>query len=249
MKKTALITGGSSGIGRGAALLFSAKGYDVICVDKTDCKEVTEGIRCINCDLKSPEAIEELISSLSKEIGSIDVLVNNAAVQVSKPLVEITPGEWDLQMDVNVRAAYLLIRATYPVLKKPGASIINVSSVHTVSTSANMAAYAATKGALEAMSRALAVEFASDGIRVNAVLPGAVDTPMLRKSMERGSLTGGGVDERLSVLADKTPLKRIGTAAEIAESILFLSDNERSSFITGTSLVIDGGVLARLSTE
>jgi len=124
-----------------------------------------------------------------------------------------------------------------------------VSSVHAVQTSANIAAYAASKGGLLALTRAMAIEFAPDNVRVNAILPGAVDTPMLRAGMDRGHVGDGNIHERLENLARKTVNGRVGQPREIASAIYFLADSNQSSFMTGQALVVDGGATARLSTE
>jgi len=128
-------------------------------------------------------------------------------------------------------------------------SIVNVGSVHAIATSANIAAYAASKGALSALTRALAIKFAPDQIRVNAVLPGAVKTDMLLAGLQRGHLSGDRPDQLLDNLGRKTVMGRVGTSEEIARAILFLADANQSAFMTGQSLVIDGGATARLSTE
>jgi NAD(P)-dependent dehydrogenase (short-subunit alcohol dehydrogenase family) len=169
---------------------------------------------------------------------------------VAKPILDTTPDEWDAVMASNLRSVFLGTKLAHPLLVKAGGgAIVNVSSVHAVATSANIAAYAASKGGLLALTRAMAIEFAADNIRVNAILPGAVDTPMLRRSMERGSLSGGDVLDRLENLARKTVNGRVGKPSEIAHSIYFLADNTQSSFMTGQALVVDGGATARLSTE
>ena len=126
---------------------------------------------------------------------------------------------------------------------------MNVSSVHAIATSANIAAYAASKGAMLALTRALAIELAPDQIRVNAVLPGAVDTPMLHSGLSRGHLRGDNVLELVQQLGSKHVMGRVGQSQEISEAIYFLADNNRSSFITGQALVVDGGATCRLSTE
>ncbi|HEY3310218.1 MAG TPA: SDR family oxidoreductase, partial [Anaerolineales bacterium] len=125
----------------------------------------------------------------------------------------------------------------------------NTSSVHAVATSVNISAYAASKGGLLALTRAMAIEFAPDNIRVNAILPGAVDTPMLRAGMNRGHLSGDDIHVRLENLARKTVNGRIGQPEEIAHAIYFLADNTQSSFMTGQAMIVDGGATARLSTE
>jgi NAD(P)-dependent dehydrogenase (short-subunit alcohol dehydrogenase family) len=130
-----------------------------------------------------------------------------------------------------------------------GGAIVNVSSVHAVATSKHIAAYAASKGGMLALTRALAIELAPDNIRVNTVLPGAVDTSMLRDGLNRDHAGSGTAEERLENLARNTVSGKIGKPEEIAQTILFLADPEKSSFITGQPLVIDGGATARLSTE
>jgi glucose 1-dehydrogenase len=150
----------------------------------------------------------------------------------------------------NLRSAFLNTRLAHPFLKAAGGSaIVNVSSVHAVQTSANIASYAATKGGLLALTRVMAIEFAADNIRANAILPGAVDTPMLRASMSRDNLTGGNLSDRLENLARKTVNGRVGQPEEIARAIYFLADETQSSFMTGQALIVDGGATARLSTE
>jgi NAD(P)-dependent dehydrogenase (short-subunit alcohol dehydrogenase family) len=142
------------------------------------------------------------------------------------------------------------IKLAHPLLKAAGGgAIVNVSSVHAIATSANIAAYAASKGGLLALTRAVAIEFARDNIRCNAILPGAVDTPMLRAGLSRDHVQGSTILERLDNLASKTVNGRVGRPEEIAQAIYFLADDEQSSFMTGQALIIDGGATARLSTE
>jgi glucose 1-dehydrogenase len=153
-------------------------------------------------------------------------------------------------MASNLRSVFLSTKLAYPLFKQAnGGAIVNVSSVHAVQTSANIAAYAASKGGLLALTRAMAIEFAPDNIRVNAVLPGAVDTPMLRAGLGRGHAGDGDIQTRLDNLARRTVNGRVGRPEEIAQVIYFLSDSEQSSFITGQAMIVDGGATARLSTE
>ncbi|MBA4380645.1 MAG: NAD(P)-dependent oxidoreductase, partial [Anaerolinea sp.] len=176
--------------------------------------------------------------------------VNNAALQISKPLLETSVEEWDAVMASNLRSVFLSAKLAYPLFKAAaGGAIVNVSSVHAVQTSANIAAYAASKGGLLALTRALAIEFAPDDIRVNAILPGAVDTPMLRAGLGRGHAGDGEIQERLDNLARKTVSGKVGKPEEIAHAIYFLADNTQSSFMTGQAMIVDGGATARLSTE
>ncbi len=250
MKRVALITGAAGGIGRGMVRVFAAAGWHVVGVDRAPPGDQIPGLAAfIQADVSQVDAWQQIGAELTASAGQVDALVNNAAVQVCKPLVETTPEEWDHVMAVNVRATYLAVRQCYPLLRQSEGAIVNISSVHAVATSAHIAAYAASKGALLALTRALAVEMAPDAIRVNAVLPGAVDTPMLQTGLSRGHLSGDSVDTQMRALGNRTVMGRVGQPEEIGQAALFLADNTCSSFMTGQALVVDGGATARLSTE
>ena len=204
----------------------------------------------IQSDISIGENLEIIFNQAHAFTGYLNALVNNAALQIAKPLLETSVEEWDAVMASNLRSVFLGTRLAHPLLKAAGGgAIVNVSSVHAIATSANIAAYAASKGGLLAFTRAIAIEFAPDNIRANAILPGAVDTPMLRAGLSRGHLQGGDILERLDNLARKTVNGRIGRPEEIARAIYFLADDTQSSFMTGQALIIDGGATARLSTE
>lgn len=249
MNRTAVVTGAAGGIGRATAEVFVAAGWQVVAIDRRPTDDLPDGIRFHQLDVSSPQEIEGFFESLRTEVDGLEAVVNNAAVQVSKPLLETSTEDWDEMMAANLRAAYLIVKAAYPLLRAVEGAVVNVSSVHAVATSAGLAGYAATKGGLLALTRSMALEFAEDGIRVNAVLPGAVETSMLRAGLDRGHVGGGSIEKRLAALAAKTPLGRVGQPHEIGRAILFLADNEQSSFMTGQSLIVDGGATARLSTE
>jgi len=250
-KRILLITGAAGGIGRATVDLFAQKGWQVIGVDrKPQMDEFPDNGIYIQADISEPQQLEKIYEQVSDFTDSLDAVVNNAAVQICKPLVETTAEEWDMVMASNLRSVFLGSKLAYPLLKaKGGGAIVIISSVHAVATSANIAAYAASKGGLLALTRAMAIEFAPDDIRVNAILPGAVDTPMLRAGLDRGHVGEGGVLDRLENLARKTVNGRVGRPEEIAHSIYFLADNTQSSFITGQALIVDGGATCRLSTE
>jgi len=249
--RTILITGAAGGIGRATINLFAEKGWSVIGVDRNEFgNEFPQNGLFIRSDIARPEDIESIFAKAKGYTASLEALVNNAAVQVAKPLIETTVEEWDAVMTANLRSVFLAVKLAYPLLKfGNGGAIVNVSSVHAVQTSANIAAYAASKGGLLALTRAMAIEFAPDNIRVNAILPGAVDTPMLRQGLSRGHAGSGDMQERLDNLAKKTVSGKVGTPEEIAKAIYFLADNEQSSFMTGQAMIVDGGATARLSTE
>jgi NAD(P)-dependent dehydrogenase (short-subunit alcohol dehydrogenase family) len=250
-KKIILITGAAGGIGRATVNLFSEKGWRVIGVDRSEFGDsFPQNGLFIQSDISRPEDMQVIFEKAHSFSDSLDALVNNAAMQIAKPLIETTVEEWDAVMNANLRSVFLGVKLAHPLLKaRGGAAVVNVSSVHAIQTSANIAAYAASKGGLLALTRAMAIEFAPDNIRVNAILPGAVDTPMLRAGLGRGHVRGENVQDRLDNLARKTVNGRVGTPEEIAHAIYFLADNEQSSFMTGQALVVDGGATARLSTE
>lgn len=246
-----LITGAAGGIGRATVKVFLEEGWQVIGVDRSPQYEAfPEDGFYIQADISLPEKLEEIYEKVSAITDTLDAVVHNAGVQIAKPLIETTAEEWDMVMASNLRSVFLGSKLAYPLLKaKGGGAIVNVSSVHAVATSANIAAYAASKGGLLALTRAMAIEFADDEIRVNAILPGAVDTPMLRAGLNRGHVGDGDMIDRLENLARKTVNGRVGQPVEIARSIYFLADNAQSSFMTGQAMIVDGGATARLSTE
>lgn len=265
--KAVLITGAAGGIGRATVYTFAASGWRVIGVDRSPFGEdfAAYGL-FIQSDIAHPDEIEGIFSQAQAFLGvkglpGLKALINNAAIQIAKPILETTVEEWDAVLANNLRSVFLGARLAHPLLKAAGGgAIVNVSSVHAIQTSANIASYAASKGGMLALTRAMAIEFAPDNIRVNAILPGAVNTAMLRASMVRENLTGQGeqpdlvrrtdlVRERLENLARKTVNGRIGDPEEIARAIYFLADDQQSSFMTGQALVVDGGATARLSTE
>jgi NAD(P)-dependent dehydrogenase (short-subunit alcohol dehydrogenase family) len=249
--RAVLITGAAGGIGRATVHLFAQSGWRVIGVDRADFgADFPANGLFIQSDISIGENLESIFQRAQAYSGALHALVNNAALQVAKPLLQTSVQEWDAVMASNLRSVFLAIKLAHPLFKTAGGgAIVNVSSVHAVATSANIAAYAASKGGLLALTRAIAIEFAPDNIRCNAILPGAVDTPMLRAGLGRGHVSGGDILERLDNLARKTVNGRVGQPAEIAHAIYFLADNTQSSFMTGQALVVDGGATARLSTE
>lgn len=260
--RSVLITGAAGGIGRACLQVFAEAGWRVIGVDRAPLAGdqslqdlFPENGLYIQSDISLPDDLEGIFDQARAFTGSLHALVNNAAIQIAKPLLETSVEEWDAVMANNLRSVFLGAKLAYPLLKAAGANngygaaIVNVSSVHAIQTSANIASYAASKGGLLALTRAMAIEFAGDGIRVNAILPGAVNTPMLHAGLGRGHVGGSSLSDRLENLARKTVNGRVGEPEEIARAIYFLADNTQSSFMTGQALVVDGGATARLSTE
>jgi len=250
-KKVVLITGASGGIGTACVNLFSNQGWQVVGADRSDfgASFPVDGL-FIKANLADPAEIEFLFKKIREFSSLLDAVINNAGLQIAKPILETTLEDWDSTMAANLRSVFITSKLAHPMLKSAGGgAIINVSSIHAVATSANISAYAASKGGMMALTRAMAIEFAHDQIRVNAVLPGAVDTPMLRASMERDQFEESSLQDRLDALARKTVDGRLGKPEDIARAILFLADETQSSFMTGQALIVDGGATARLSTE
>ena len=247
-KRTIIITGVSGGIGNACANLFFRNDWQVIGTDVKG-EKIKSIDTFIQVDSSRQEAIKKAYDDIKKQFGHIDALVNNAAIQIYKPFIETSLEEWDSIMASNLRSVYLNTRYAYPLLKQEGGAIVNISSVHALATSPNVAAYAASKGAISALSRGLALEFSKDRIRVNTLLPGAVDTPMLRYGLNNNTATNSGIEKKLSALEKKIPMGRVGRPEEIAKMVLFLADGNNSSYVTGQEFVVDGGVTARLSSE
>lgn len=234
MTPVVVVTGAAGGIGSATCELLDSYGWDVVAVDRLP----IERPGAIQVDIADAEAVTEALSPLPR----VDALVNNAALQLYKSLLDTTVAEWDAVAAVNIRGAFVCLKAVHRQLTEARGSVVNVGSVHALATSHSIVAYAATKGGLSAFTRAAAIEMAPLGVRVNVVLPGAVETPALREGFSRNA-------DAEQTLVERTPLKRIGDPRDIAQAIAFLIDRDRSVFITGQDFVVDGGVLARLSTE
>lgn len=249
MKPWVFITGAAGGIGRALVALFSAHGWQVAGTDILP--NYTENIDAyFQADLADPLQIEQIAADFATRTHSLHALINNAAFQVCKSAQDTKLTEWQTIMAVNVQAPFWLTQQFYPLLKAVQGNVVHISSVHALATSANIAAYASSKGALTALTRAQAIDFANDRIRVNAVLPGAVDTAMLEAGLSRGHLhESENIKQMKKQLAAQTVMGKIGLPSEIAEAVYFLADNMKSGFISGQTLVVDGGALARLSTE
>ena len=238
-----LITGAAGGIGRANVKLFTEKGWRVIGVDRAAFgADFPDNGLFIQSDIAEPDQLEAIFDRTKNFTDTLDALINNAAYQVTKPLLETTVAEWDAVMASNLRSVFLGAKLAYPLLKaRGGGAVVNVSSVHAVATSKDIAAYAASKGGMLALTRAMAIEFAPDNVRVNAILPGAVDTPMLRAGMNRDHAGDGTLEDRLENLARNTVSGKIGKPEEIAQAIFFLADQSQSAFMTGQALIVDGG--------
>lgn len=247
--KVAIITGGASGIGKASALLLSKAGACVVVADVDDQGGqavadiiVKNGGKAIymHCDVTSASDCQLTVASAIGEFGSIDILFNNAGIIRRTTVLNTTEVEWDRVMAVNVKSIFLLSKFAIPYMEKSGGGvIINTSSGWGMVGGKNAVSYCASKGAVVNMTRAMALDHGSQNIRVNCICPGDTDTPMLRNEARQLDQTD---EEFLADAADR-PLKRIGTPDDIANTVLYLA-SDASSFITGTTIIVDGGGLA-----
>lgn len=241
MSRRVVITGVAGGIGAGAAAAFRSAGWAVAGIDRSN--RPADADEFLGLDLGAPDA-ERQLEGYFASLGRVDAVVNAAGVQNTRPVLETDDDEWSRIMEVNVRATLWTSRAAHRWLERTRGAVVNVSSVHAVATTRGAAAYAASKAALVSLTRSLALEWAPI-VRVNCVLPGAIDTPMLADGLRRA---GQANEDGRRALEAGIPLGRIGQPREVAEAIVFLADPDRSSFISGQTLIVDGGVLASLGT-
>jgi glucose 1-dehydrogenase len=198
MEKVVLITGVSSGIGKQLVTLFRERGWQVLGVDRHESKDCDAFVAA---DLCKPDAASSICESFKGHLsGGLNAFISNAAMQNFHSVADTTVSQWNAVLAANLSAPFFLAQQLHAPLAKREGSIVNISSVHATATTSNISAYAASKGGLNAITRAVALEYARDGIRVNTISPGAIDTPMLREGMERGDLDGKSVDEAIADL-------------------------------------------------
>jgi len=220
--KRALVTGAGSGIGSAVARLFESENADVVAADITGTD--------VHLDVRDEEQVAAVVHD-------VDVLVNVAGVGSTTTAPETPLDVWEDVFAVNARGTFLCCKHAIPsMITRGGGSIVNIASVAAIVGMRNRAAYCASKGAVVSLTRALAVDHVNDRVRVNAVCPGTVDTPWVRRLV-------GEVGESLDELTARQPLGRLGTADEIAEAVAYLA-SDAASFVTGSVLVIDGGLSA-----
>lgn len=242
--RSVIVTGGTSGIGLATAQLFVQNGANVIITGKNREKAKKAlglfkgkgNVEFFKGNVSSAADAVKAMELAEKKYGGLDVLVNNAGVYLSKKIDETSEEEWDWIMNTNLKGVYILSRHAIPLLRKSKGCIVNVASVSGLVGVRNEAAYCASKGGVIQLTKAMALDYAREGIRVNAVCPGDVETPMMWEALNRVE------DRSLAVEKDKElhPLGRFGRVDEVAKLILYVA-SEDASFITGSAMSIDGG--------
>ena len=241
MKRVALVTGGSRGIGRACVERLAEDGWTVIFLFRSHTEEAEALTRSLlsrgldvswlRCDVGDGAALRDALAEVLLRWHRVDLLVNNAGIDWSGLLTDMTDGEWDRLFDVNLKAVFRCIRALVPgMVSRQSGCIVNIGSIWGEVGASCEAAYAASKSALHSLTRSLAKELGPSGIRVNCVSPGVIDTAMNARLTETD----------MAELAEETPLGRIGTPEQVAEAVAFLA-SERASFITGQVLGVNGG--------
>ena len=242
--KTVLVTGAASGMGRAHCLLLAQEGARVVATDLDPLggQETVAQIGhlggiglFIQHDVASESDWQRVIHTACQAYGTVNVLVNNAGIGLYKPTVETSLADWDHIQNINARGTFIGCREIVPVMQAAGGSIINVSSTYGLVGRAGFAAYAASKGAVRMLSKALAAELAPFNIRVNSLHPGTIDT-----NLTRPVLTS---PEAIAAIIGPQLIRRPGLASEVASAVLYLASDE-SSFVTGTEIVVDGGYVS-----
>jgi 3-oxoacyl-[acyl-carrier protein] reductase len=233
--RTVLVTGASGGIGSAIARAFRDQKADVLLIDADPrVQQVAEeiGAEWLHGDLRQPTVADDSIYTALSNWGRVDVLVNAAGVQLRKDAVDVEEDEWQRLLDINLSAAYRLCRVAARPLSSANGSIINIASMAADRVLPRIVPYGATKAALVQLSRGLAVELGPRGIRVNAVAPGYITTPMTAENLAKPEVFGP--------ILSRVPLQRLGTVADVADVVVFLA-SDAARYVTGVVLPVDGG--------
>jgi len=250
--KVAIVTGGATGIGFGSAQALVGAGASVVLFGP-DAAALDIAVATLGAgsaagvvgDVSRSADVERLVSATLERFGGIDIIVNSAAVQPYGTVETMSEAEWDRTLAINLKGTYLTAHHAIPHMRKRGGgAIVNIASVQGIACQTNVAAYVASKGGLLALTRAMALDHAKDGIRVNAVCPGSIDTPMLRFAASE-NLDGHTEDEVIASWGAAHPIGRVGLPEDVGNMVAFLA-SPRASFCTGGEYKVDGGLLAKI---
>jgi NAD(P)-dependent dehydrogenase (short-subunit alcohol dehydrogenase family) len=249
-QRVAVITGAGSGIGRAMALLFAQEGARILAADinGSAAEETAAAVQAaggtaqaFTVNVVEPDEVRAMIEAAVAAYGRVDILCNNAGIGSTTDVVEAEPEEWDRVMAVNVKSVFLGCKYAIPhMLEQGGGVIVNTASVAGMVGLVKRASYSASKGAVIALTRQVAIEYVEQGIRVNCLCPGTVDSPWVGRLLGQADDPGAA----RAALVARQPMGRLGTPEEIAAAALYLASDD-AAFITGTGLVIDGGLTAR----
>ena len=246
------VVSGSSGIGLGAALRLAHGGAKVfVCGNDAERNQTAQkaigtlDVTVSEVDVSDEDSVRDWIIPVGQGEGHIDVLVNAAAIQTYGNITTTDTAHWDKVIAVNLRSCFLTSHHAYPFMKQGGGAIVHVSSVQGHRNQNNVLAYATTKGAIHAMTRAMAVDCAKDNVRVNSVSPGSVRTPLLEYAAQEVVGPGNDIEPAIAEFGASHPIGRVGTVEETSELIAFLT-HPRSGFCTGGDFLIDGGLSSQL---
>ena len=262
--KVALVVGAGSvgpgwGNGKAAAVLFAREGASVLCADiNGEAAEETADIirseggqaRAMAADITKADQVEAMVEACMNSFGAIHVLDNNVGVAEVGGVVDLPEADWDRVFAVNLKGAFLTMKHVIPIMiDQGGGSIINISSIAAIRyTGVPYATYYATKAALNHLTRTTAVQYAADKVRVNAVLPGLMMTPMVEKSAGlASSYADGDVEEMWRIRDAQVPMGHMGDAWDVAQAVLYLASDE-SKYVTGIELVVDGGITLKYNS-
>ncbi len=239
--RVAVVTGARGGIGGAVCRRLSDEGAAVLAADVAPLGQSTRGLTDVELDVTDETAVEALADRLRSDHGRLDVLVNAAAIEIEKTIEETTLSEWNRIFAINVTGTFLVSKHLAPLMRESGGgSIVNFGSYDGFIADPELAAYCATKGAVHALTRAMAVDYGGDGIRVNAVCPGYIDTPMLQGFFG----DSGDIDSLQQKVRDIHPIGRYGTPEDVANLVNWLAGDE-ARYATGQLWVLDGGLTAQ----
>ena len=252
--KVVIVTGGAKGIGRGICIAFAEAGARVMCADVDeaagaqlveDSAALSGSLQFHQADVGQAVGCQSLVEATVEAFGAVDILCNNVGIQPVNSYLrahELPEAMWDRILDVNLKSAFLMTKYCYPeMVKRGGGVIISTASVQGLQSMNNVSAYAASKGGILSLTRNLALDYAQDNIRVLAVNPGTIETPLVAEAAE-----GGGLDYEAAkqTWAEAHPVGRIGQPVDIANAYLFLA-SDKASFMTGEYINVDGGMMAK----